>query len=175
MKNMLKKWVKKLAVPFWAALYFVIFRGFAAVIIVSLSALMGVWLAGLTLMLLYFVWGLIFYIVLLQSDSIDGFKDLADKFLEKRKGKFFVWFRKNFIEGKERLSVSPIVCMLVFIAESPLTGVPLIRLSYPKNKFWKGVSWILIGSALEVLTWYLPIYGGGFSLIKWIATWLGLG
>lgn len=165
----------KIAAPTWAAIYLVVFRGFAAPIFVSTTLLWGVWYATLFLSLLYAVWGVIFYLILLQTDSFENFKVTVEKFLEKRKGKVFEWLRKNFFEGKSHLEVSPIICMAMIVAESPLTGVPLIRFAYPKEKMWQGLMWVVIGSLIEVVTWYLPIYGGGFAAIQaiWIATGIG--
>ena len=171
----MKTWFVKVAAPFWAALYIGIFKLGGVTIFVSLEVLWGVWPAALIMACLYGLWGTIFYLVLLQSDSFEHLKGFLDRFLEKKNGKVFVWLRKKFVAETEKSVTSPLLIMLVFIAESPLTGVPLIRFDYPKEKFWTGIFWVWMGAVLEVVTWFLPIYGGGFTAVKGLLSWFGWG
>lgn len=163
---MFRSWMVKVAAPFWAALYLVIFKGFGAIIFVSLSVVWGVWLSALTLILLYGVWGTVFYLFLLQTNSFEHFRNTAGQFLEKKQGKFFKWLHDKIVDHGKGADISPLFIIFVFVVESPLTGVPLIRFAYPKEKFLFGIFWIWVGAVAEVVTWFLPIYGGGFSLVK---------
>jgi hypothetical protein len=156
----------KVAVPVLAALYIFIFRGFGAAIFVSLALYLGVWQAALALSLLYIIWGVVFYLILIQSEAFEHFKDSAKNFLSKKNGKFYIWLRKRVFADGNQTTISPLLIMLVFAVESPLTGVPLIRYVYPKNKVFIGIFWIILGSIIEVVTWYYPIYGGGLSIIQ---------
>lgn len=167
----MRTWFVKVATPLWVGLYLIIFRGFAAAIFISLSVLWGVWWAALSLLALYIIWSLLFYYVLLQSEAFEHFKDYARDFLVKKRGKVFIWIRKKFFNESDRSSISPFLILLVFAIESPLTGVPLVRYAYPKNKYLIGIFWILLGSVIEVATWYFPIYGGGLSIIRAILLW----
>ncbi len=169
----MKTWIKKLAAPVWAALYLIIFRGFGAVMFVSISISWGVWAATLILICLYGLWGTLFYLVLIQTISFEQVKETLNKLLEKRKNRLFIWIREKFFE-KEIVTVSPMLIIFIFIAGSPLSGVPVIRLAYPKEKFWKGLVLVWLGSIAEVATWFLPVYGGGISLIKAFLVWLGV-
>lgn len=171
----MKSWMVRVAAPFWAALYVVIFKMGGATIFIALEVLWGVWAAVALMVCLYGIWGTLFYIILLQSDSFEHLKGFLDRFLEKKKSKVFVWIRKRFVEETEISVTSPLLIMLVFIAESPLTGVPLIRFDYPKEKFWLAIFWIWVGSLVEVATWFLPVYGGGISVVRGFLSWLGWG
>jgi hypothetical protein len=162
----------KVAAPLWAALYLVIFRGLGAIIFITLIMSLGVWQATLVLIFLYGVWSMIFYLILLQTEAFEHFRDFAGRFLKDKRGKIFIWMKlKLFPEGKMP-SVPPYLILFVFAVESPLTGVPIVRYAYPKDKFLIGLFWIWLGSIVEVTTWYLPIYGGGLSVIRAAMPWL---
>jgi hypothetical protein len=70
----MRKWFVRVAAPFWAALYFVIFYLFGVPIFISTMLTLGVWQALGFLTVLFGVWGTIFYLILLQSESFDRIK-----------------------------------------------------------------------------------------------------
>jgi len=155
----------KVAAPLWAGLYFVIFYLFGGPIFLACQLYWGLWVAISILTVLFGIWGTIFYLILLQSNLFEHFRDTAGNFLKNRHGKVFDWIRQKYFAKNDHSPLSPFLIMLIFIVLNPLVGVPLIRYSLHKNDLWKGIFWILAGSILKVVTWYLPIYGVGFSMI----------
>ncbi len=122
---------------------------------------------------MYGLWGSLFYLVLIQTTAFEQVKETLNKLLENRKSRLFVWIREKLFE-KEIVTISPMLIVFIFIVGSPLSGVPIIRLAYPKEKFWKGLVIVWIGSIAEVATWFLPVYGGGLSLIKAFLASIGI-
>lgn len=165
----------KVAAPFWAATYFVIFYLFGVPIFLFFEFNFGVWLAALVLTLMLGVWGVIFYIILLQTDSFEHFRVSVGNLLKKQHGKVFETIRKKYFDENDHSSISPVIIMLAFLFENPLLGVPLIRYSFPRNAFLKGFFWVWIGAIIKVSTWYLPIYGGGISIFRSVLHFLHLG
>ncbi len=168
----MKKLFLRVVAPSWSALYVILFRGFGAWAFVSLMLMFNVLTASLVMIFLYWVWGVIFYLILLESDSFEHFKATLERLLEDKKGKMFVWLKKTFFHNGEQPSISPALIMAVFVIESPLTGVPLVRFAFARDRIWIGIFWITAGSVLEVLTWFLPIYGGGLAVIKGLFFWI---
>lgn len=167
----MRTWFVKVAVPLWATLYFVIFYLFGVSIFFTLKITFGVWLATLIFAVFIGVWGVIFYIILLQSDSFEHFRDSTRDFLAKRHGRVFGWIRIKYFAKNDHSPLSPVLIMLIFVIANPLVGVPLIRYSYQKIIFWKGFFWIWVGAFAKVMTWYLPLYGGGLSIIMSVLPW----
>ena len=159
-------WIVKVLTPIWVALYLVILRGISGFIFVPLVAYLGIWKGALVAVLIYGVWGTVLYLLLLQTDSFEKLPENVNHFLENKNWKVVVWLRKKIANRK--IKITPWWIVLVFIFESPLTGVPLIRLTYPRERWLIGLSWIWFGALLEVVTWFLPVYGGGMTLIKFI-------
>jgi hypothetical protein len=162
----MRKWFVRVAAPFWAALYFVIFYLFGVPIFISTMLTLGVWQALGFLTVLFGVWGTIFYLILLQSESFDRIKNSVESFLSNQSGKVFLWIRKVYHSQADQSAINPALIMLIFIVQNPLVGVPLIRFSYSKKQVLSGVFWVWVGALLKVLTWYFPIYGGGLSLLR---------
>jgi len=161
----------RVAAPLWAGLYFVIFYLFGVLIFLACQLYWGLWVAILILTVLFGIWGTVFYLILLQSDSFEHFRDIAGNFLKNRHGKVVDWVRIKYFDENDRSPLSPVLIMLIFIIANPLAGVPLIRYSYQKGDFWKGFFWIWAGALLKVMTWYLLIYGIGLSLIMSALPW----
>lgn len=168
----MKTWLIGLLAPFWAAMYLIIFRGFGAVMFVSISLTWGVWASTLVLISMYGLWSSLFYLILVQTSAFEQVKDMLNKLLERRKSRFFIIIREKLFD-KEVVTISPALIVFIFIVGSPLSGVPAIRLAYPKEMIWKGFGMVWLGAVVEVATWFLPIYGGGLTLLRAIFTWMG--
>ncbi len=162
----MKAWFFRVVAPSWAALYLVIYKPLGASIYVGLLVLYGIWLGSFIMILLYWVWGVVFYLILLQSNLFDRFMIGLEHILEKRKGKLFVWLKTKLFNDEDEATISSLLILTMFIAESPFTGVPLVRLAYGEDKMKMAILLITIGSILEVITWFVPVYGLGFSTIK---------
>lgn len=125
---------------------------------------MGIWKASLVDFFLYLIWSTIFYVILLQTDSFENVRERVNLLLKKKNWKLFIWLRRKL--RSRSIKISPWWIAVVFIVESPLTGVPMIRLMFPQKKWIAGMMWVIFGCALEVVSWYLPLYGGLFLLLK---------
>ncbi len=162
----MKEWFFRVVAPSWAGLYLLVYKPFGASIYVALLVMYGLWLGTAIMIFLYWIWGIFFYLILLQSNLFDRFMVGLEHVLEKRKGKLFVWLKTKLFNDEDETTISPLLVLTMFVAESPFTGVPLVRLAYGADKKWTAILWITVGSILEVVTWFLPVYGLGFSTIK---------
>ncbi len=156
----------KVAAPIWLVLYFIVIYVFGAPLFIYFILLFGLWNAVLLHISLFVLWSFVFYLILLQSNSFERLRDIVRNFLKNRHGKLFDWLGKKYFTENTTSYVSPAIIILVFLIQSPLIWVPLIRYSFPKNVYWKGLLWIVLGSVIKITTWYLPVYGLGFSIIR---------
>lgn len=168
----MKSWLIKVLIPFWIGTYIFLFRVMSGVIFVSSVVILGVWQASLFFVIVFGIWGTIFYLILLQTDSIEKIREKISSLLEKKQGKMSTWLRNRFFTAGESVKLSPILTIMIFVIESPLSGAFIVRMAYPKEKIWQGLMWVWIGAAAEVATWFLPVYGGGFALLKTFWIWL---
>ena len=164
-------WAVKVLTPFWVAMYIILLRGVSGLIFVPLVLYLGIWGAALVAILIYGIWGTIFYLLLLQAKSFDKVNEYIIRLLEKKDWKIFVWLRKK-LENRNGLQISSGWIALVFVIESPLTGLPLIRMKYPRKIWWLGIIWVWIGALIEVTTWFVPLYGGGMEIFKMIVAFV---
>lgn len=162
----------KILAPFWLALYITMLRSASALIFVPMVLYLGIWNAAAIAIVMYGVWGTVFYLILLNTDTYEVIKRKLDAIAEKKQWRVLIWLKNLF--SNHALKLSPAWIVIIFIAESPLTGVPILSLMYPKDQWVKGLLWVWIGAFIEVTTWFVPIYGGGLALIKgFVAVILG--
>ncbi|MEX0587320.1 MAG: hypothetical protein WD159_01000, partial [Patescibacteria group bacterium] len=50
-----------------------------------------------------------------------------------------------------------------------------VRLSFPRERWVAGLLWVWIGTAAEVATWFLPLYGGASLVIRFVVSLFGQG
>lgn len=162
----MKSWIVRILIPFWISFYIVAFRMFSGVLFLSLIVYFGAWMAALVLVVIYGLWGTIFYLVLLETDSIETVREKISILLDKKPGKMKNWLKSKFFMPGVPVQLSPLLIVLTFIIESPLLGAFVIRLGYPKQYRLKGLLWVWIGALAEVVTWFLPIYVGGSTLLN---------
>lgn len=171
----MRTWIYRVLIPLWISIYITLFRILSGAIFVSLTVWLGAWKAAFLLFVVFGIWGSIFYLLLLETESIERVREKIHDLLSKRQSKLSIWLRKKFFIKGEPVHLSPVLTLLIFIIESPLSGAFIIRLAYPKNLKWKGLMWVWLGAFAEVATWFLPVYGGGISLIKEIISRIPVG
>ncbi|OGC70962.1 hypothetical protein A3J33_00700 [candidate division WWE3 bacterium RIFCSPLOWO2_02_FULL_53_10] len=186
------------AVLFLASAYFVAVHVLGGTVYITLIALRGFWFALAVVFTAFGIWGSILYLVLLQLDAFDQVRGLISQLTGEKKPRFFAriqlkifdlvaWIRRKG-NGKEfarqlerkveeahagREIISPGWIMIVFMVLSPLFAVPLIRLSFPRERWAAGLMWVWIGTLVEVVTWFLPLYGGASIVVRFLISLFG--
>ncbi len=152
------------ATSFWVVAYIIIFKIMGIVFYYFLIFHLGVGLATFTYILTNGSWGSIFFNLLLREKSSEKARHILGRFLDNKNGNLFVRLREMIDDSIDSPNVPLFWLFVVFVLESPLSGVAIIRLTYSKES--QGYFWIWLGSVANGLFWFLPIYGGGFSLLK---------
>ena len=170
----MKPWLAKSLTTFWAAFYLIAFRAMGGLIFSPIIFWLGIWKGSLVVFLLSGVWATVFYVLLLQSDSFEHTMEIANSFFAKHPGKVTKWIRTKFFQG-DRLPIAWPWFIVVFVGESPLTGTLLGRLYFHKNEWKQGLFWIWIGSFMDILIGFTPVYGTGVAVVHALFSWLGWG
>ncbi|KKW25094.1 MAG: hypothetical protein VE99_C0003G0019 [candidate division Kazan bacterium GW2011_GWC1_52_13] len=155
----LRVWLSNLLLVFWLAISFIFFRFWAIVIILPLIAAWGLGLTTLGVFLAYGIWSTVFYLLILRGTVFDRARARLASLVPKKENRFFSWVKRTFLK-KEQVLLPPWVILVNFAILGVLSSVLLVRLSYPKSQALKGLGLIWVGCAVEVLTWFLPVYGG---------------
>jgi len=170
-----RTWLVRLLLPVWLGIYFLGFRTVWVLIFVPLVIARGIWLATFVAFLVYVVWGTVFYFLILQGSVFDKVREKLTHLAPKRENRIITWLKRKFSGKEDRILVSPWWVFATFVVMGVLTGVLVIRISYPRKYLGKALLLIWVGCVFEVLTWFLPIYGGGLVLAqKLIAALFGI-
>lgn len=188
-----------LAAVVWASAYFVLVHVFGGPIYVTLIALRGFWFALAGVSAAFGVWGSVFYLILIRLEAFDQVRSFIAQLRGKKKPGFFARVQLKILDlasriirrkgnGKELVArlekkmeeahagrevISPGWIMIVFVILSPLFAVPLIRLSFPREHWTRGIAWVWIGMLMEVATWFVPLYGGVSIVIRFLVSAFG--
>ncbi len=89
--------------------------------------------------------------------------------------RLLTWIKSKISRYEDLIQVSPLWTLVTFIVGGVLTGVLVIRFVYSRKYWGKALLLVWIGCAVEVLTWFLPLYGGLFSLVRaGLERWFGI-
>jgi len=161
-----RTWLVRLLLPIWLAIYMIGFRMVWVFIFVPIVVAKGIWFATAIAFLVYVVWGTVFYLLIMQGSVFEQAREKLIRLTPKKENRLLTWIKEKFTERKERALISPLWVMITFIVMGVLTGVLVVRISYPRQYLVKALLLIWAGCAVEVLTWFLPVYGGGLVLVK---------
>ena len=170
-----------LLLGFWLAAYFLIARWWILFVIGPLTAIWGLWLTNLAILVAYLIWATVFYLLILRPTAFSWVRARLAKLLPsgpaRKENRFlawigrllkrvFGWLDRVFSRSEGEVLVHPILILLYFAASGVLSSVVLVRLAYPKKLFLKGLALIWVGCVVEVVTWPLPLLGGGFAVVE---------
>ncbi|MDP2637242.1 MAG: hypothetical protein Q8P03_01365 [bacterium] len=85
--------------------------------------------------------------------------------LPKKENRLVSWVKRIFLSEDPPL-ISPGMVLLNFALLGVLSSILLVRLSYSKRLALQGLLLIWVGCAVEVLTWFLPVYSGIFAALS---------
>src|SRR3972149_6498361 len=162
----IQTWLARLLLPIWLGIYFIGFRTVWALVFVPIVIARGIWFATLIAFLVYVVWGTVFYFLILQGSVFDKVRDKLTHLAPKKENRLVAWLKERLSGKEDRILISPWWVFATFVVMGVLTGVLVIRVSYPRKYFGKALLLIVAGCVFEVLTWFLPIYGGGVVLVQ---------
>lgn len=185
-------WLVWVLLPVWLAIYLIGFRTVGPLIFIPLVIGKGIWWATLIAFLVYSVWGTVFYLLILSGGdwATERMQERIAQLSQRKESKIlsWLWVRKTlgWIQGaiawlqkilprvREKLGrIAPLGVLATFIVMGVLEGVLLIWISYPRKFLGKALLLIWVGCAVEVLTWFLPVYGGLLTLVRaLLASWL---
>jgi len=165
----------RILLPIWLAIYLIGFRGFWAFVFVPLVAIRGIWWSALAAFLVYGVWGTVFYLLILRGRVFDRARERLAHLRPQKEYRVLNWIKSKLSRYEDLLQVSPLWTLVTFVVGGVLTGVLVIRFAYSRKYWGRALLLVWVGCAVEVLTWFLPLYGGVFSLIRMgLERWLGI-
>ena len=164
----------RILLPIWLAIYFIGFRGFWAFVFVPFIAAKGIWWPTLVAFLVYGVWGSVFYLLILRGRVFDQARERLAHLQPKKEYRILTWIKGRLARYEDLIQVSSFLTLAAFVVGGVLTGVLVVRFAYSRKYWGKALLLVWAGCAVEVLTWFLPLYGGMFSLVKaGIEHWFG--
>jgi len=162
----------RILLPIWLAIYFIGFRGFWVFVFVPLVAVKGIWWSTLIAFLVYGVWGTVFYLLILRGRVFDRAREKLAHLQPQKEYRILTWIKSRLSRYEDLIQVSPLWTLAMFVVGGVLTGVLVIRVVYSQKYWRKALILVWAGCAVEVLTWFLPLYGGLFSLVRVVlANW----
>jgi len=161
----LRIWLANILLGFWLAIAFIFFRFWAGIFLLPLIESRGIWLISLGVFLVYSIWSTVFYLLILRGKVFGRVRSRLASLVPGKENRFFSWVKRTFLKQEQAL-LPPWLILLNFAVFGIGSSVLLVRLSYPKRQMFKGIVLIWIGCAVEVLTWFLPVFGGGYIAIK---------
>lgn len=188
-----QSWLVWVLLPVWLSIYLIGFRTVGPLIFIPLVIGKGIWWATFIVFLVYAVWGTVFYLLILFGGEgvTQKVQEIIGRWSQRKDSKIlsWVWVRKTlgWIQGalawfqkiiplvQEKLGrTAPLGVLATFIVMGVLEGVLLIWVSYPRKFLGKALLLVWVGCAVEVLTWFLPVYGGLLALVRaLLASWFG--
>lgn len=173
----LRLWIglTRILLPIWLGIYFIGFRGFWAFVFVPLVATKGIWWSATLAFLIYGLWGTGLYLLILRGRIFDRARERLAKLQPQKEYRLVTWIKSKISQYGDLIRISPLWILLSFIPGGLITGVLVIRFVYSRRYWFPGLLLVWGGALVEVLTWFLPLYGGLFTLIRSVlASWLGI-
>lgn len=161
----LRVWFTNLLIPVWIALYILLFRAWAVLLILPFIVAWGPFWTTFLIFLAYAVWGTIFYLLILRKTVFDRARKRLAGLVPKSENRFLSWIKRTLLR-QDPILISPWIILLNFAFFGVLGSIILVRLSYPRKLFFQGMVLVWVGCAVEVLTWFFPIYFGLLSALS---------
>jgi len=159
-------WLARVVLPAWLAMYLLIFRGFSVFLYLPLISVWGIWLTALVIFLVLGIWSTGLYLILITEEGFEKVGAHLARLKEKQEKGIMAWIRARFPRKDDRPILSPIWIMATFVVLDVLVGTLAVRLSYPKERYRNAIILIWLGCAVEIVTWFVPYYGGIYTIFK---------
>lgn len=168
----MRRWLVRVALLPWIALYFVIFH---SIFITPMVFVYGVFSSAIVVFLAVAIWSSIFYFLLCKEGSLDRVQIHLAKLKEKQGRGLLGRVRVLlFKKPSEEPLVSPLWLLAAFFmpGSGAFWGVLAVRLAYPLKK--RKEAWMLIwlGCAIDVFVWTVIVHGVPITLLRELATTL---
>jgi len=162
----MRVWLARAVISVWLAMYLLVFRGFSIFIYLPLISVWGIWLTALAIFLMLGVWSTGFYLILTTQRGFEKVGDHLARLQKKQEKGILAWIRAKLPRKEGRPVFSPIQLMAIFAVLDVLVGTLAVRLSYPRENARRALLLIWLGCAVEIVTWFIPYYGGIYALLK---------